>query len=63
VISFDSILDVTALMNAPAYEKSAIVRAYHVHFNPANPQTLRDAGARFFFRCLLPYISTTIRPN
>lgn len=62
MITFDPILDATALLNAPADEKSAMVRAYHVHFDPANPQALRDAGARFFFRCLLPYLAPT-RPN
>jgi hypothetical protein len=63
VITFDPILDTASLLRAPAEEKLAMVRAYHVHFDPANPQETRDAGARFFYRVLLPYVSTEIRPN
>jgi len=63
MISFDSPLDLAAICAAPAEEKLAAMRAYHVHCNPANTQETRDAGARFFYRVLLPYISTTIRPN
>ena len=63
MISFDSPLDIAAILAAPAAEKLAAVRAYHVHFNPANTQATRDAGGRFFFRVLLPYVSTATRPN
>jgi hypothetical protein len=62
MITFDPILDTAALLRAPHAEKLAAVRAYHVHFDPANPQKLRDAGGRMFYRCLLPYICT-FRPN
>ena len=63
MITFDPILDTASLMNAPAEEKLAAVRAYHVHFDLANRQETRDAGGRMFYRCLLPYIATTTRPN
>lgn len=63
MITFDTTLDADALIAAPAEEKLAMSRAYAVHFNPANPQKLRDVGCRFFFWCLLPYLSTATRPN
>jgi hypothetical protein len=63
VITFDPILDTGSLLRAPAEEKLAMVRAYHVHFDPANPQETRDAGGRAFYRYLLPYLGTAVRPN
>jgi hypothetical protein len=63
VITFDPILDADALIAAPAEEKLALSRAYAIHFDPTNPQQLRDVGARFFYKVLLPYLSTAIRPN
>ena len=63
MITFDPMIDATALTNAPAEEKLAMARAYAVHFDPTNPQQLRDVGARFFYKVLLPYLSTAIRPN
>jgi hypothetical protein len=62
VITFDPIIDSAALIAAPAEEKLAAVRAYHFHCT-ANTQATRDAGARFFYRVLLPYVSTAIKPN
>jgi len=49
VITCDPVLDTAALIAAPAEEKRAAMRAYHAHFDPANPQALRDAGTRFFW--------------
>lgn len=62
MITFDPVLDTAALLRAPPEEKLAVMRAYHVHCDPANPQKTRDAGGRMFYRYLLPYLST-IRPN
>jgi hypothetical protein len=61
VITFDTVIDATALLAAPPEHKLAAMNAYHVHFNPANPQAARDAGARFFFKILLPFVCG--RPN
>jgi hypothetical protein len=60
-ISFDSPLDIDAVLRAPAEEKRAVMRAYYVHVNPANPQQLRDSAARFFYKVLLQYASATVR--
>lgn len=62
MITFDHVIDADALMAAPAEEKLAAERAYHVHFDPTNTRATRDAGGRFFYLCVLPYISTA-RPN
>jgi hypothetical protein len=61
-VSFDSPLDIAAICAAPAEEKLAAMNAFHVHCT-ANTQQARDAGGRFFYRCLLKYVSTAIRPN
>jgi hypothetical protein len=60
VISFDSPLDIAAICAAPAEEKRAAMQAFHVHCN-ASTQETRDAGGRFFYRVLLPYVSDTVR--
>jgi hypothetical protein len=58
-VSFDSPLDIAAILRAPAEEKRAAMQAFHVHCN-ANTQQARDAGGRFFYRCLLKYVSDTV---
>lgn len=61
MISFDSPLDLAAVLRAPAEEKLAAMRAFHVHCDPTNTQETRDAGGRAFYRYLLPYVSATVR--
>ncbi len=62
MITLDPMIDADALMAAPAEEKLSAARAYHAHFDPTNTQETRDAGGRFFYKVLLPYLSTA-RPN
>ena len=47
MISFDSPLDIAAILAAPAEEKLAAVNAFHVHVNPTNTRDARCGCALF----------------